>query len=134
MKISNGVKKSKILIIEDDRFLLKLYSDKLRRAGFEIIEAISGEEGFSKIMVEKPDLVILDLVLSRKSGLEILNDMKLKDEIRDIPVIIVTNLEQTSDIEKGLGLGAIAYLVKADFSINKLPETVKRYLKEAKKK
>ena len=128
--------KKKILIIEDDRFLLKLYSEKIKREGFEVAESLTGEEGMSKIFVEKPDLVVLDLVLPRKNGFEVLGEMKLSPETKDIPVIILTNLGQESDIKRGLEMGADAYLVKTDISMNKLPEIIKEHLskKENKKK
>lgn len=125
--------KPKILIIEDDRFLIKLYSNKLRREGFEVMESISGEEGWNKITAEKPDLIILDLVLPQKSGFEILSELKMNPETKDIPVIVLTNLGQDPDIKKGLELGAATYLVKTEFSVNQLPEIVKEHLVRSKK-
>jgi DNA-binding response OmpR family regulator len=126
-------KKKKILIIEDDKFLLKLYSDKLRRAGFEVFEALTGEEGLNKISTENPDLIILDLILPRKSGFEILSELKIDSKTKDIPIIILTNLEQKSDIKRGLEMGAKSYLIKTDFSTNKLPQLVKENLIRKKK-
>ena len=128
------MKKAKILIIEDDKFLIKLYSDKLRRAGFEVVEAISADEGLNKVFLEKPDLVILDLILPQKSGFEILSEIKLDSETKNIPVVILTNLEQESDVKRGLELGAAAYLIKTDFSISQLPELVKENLVRVKRK
>ena len=126
---------AKILIIEDDKFILKLYSDKLRREGFQSMEAITGEEGLNKILLEKPDLVILDLILPGKHGFEVLSEMKLNSEIKNIPVIILTNLGQEADIKRGLELGASAYLTKTEFSVNKLPELIREHLaKRAVKK
>jgi DNA-binding response OmpR family regulator len=127
------MEKAKILIIEDDRFLIKLYSSKLRREGFEVMEAVSGEEGLSKVLREKPDLVLLDLVLSQKSGFEILSEIKMNPETKSIPVIVLTNLGQESDIKRGFSLGAAAYLIKTDFSINQLPEIVKENLVKSKR-
>lgn len=121
-------KKNKILIIEDDRFLLKLYSDKLRREGFEVLESLTGEEGLNKISAEKPDLVILDLVLPRKNGFEVLSELKLNPKTKNIPVVILTNLGQEADVKRGLEMGADAYLVKTDFSVNQLAEKVKENL------
>lgn len=123
----------KILIIEDDKFLLKLYSDKLRREKFEVLESLTGEEGLNKVLMEKPDLVILDLVLPGKNGFEVLSEIKLNLKTKKIPVIILTNLGQESDVKRGLALGAIAYLVKTEFSINQLPELVKECLVKAKR-
>lgn len=125
--------KNKILIIEDDKFLIKLYSDKLRRERFEVLESLTGEEGLNKVFIEKPDLVILDLILPGKNGFEVLSEMKLNPKTKNIPVIILTNLGQESDIKRGLELGAVAYLVKTEFSMNQLPELVKEYLVKAKK-
>ena len=127
-------KKKKILIIEDDKFLLKLYSDKLRRAGFEVFESLTGEEGLNKISTEKPDMIILDLILPKKSGFEILSELKINSKTKNIPVIILTNLEQKSDIKRGLEIGAVAYFVKTDFSMNQLPQLVKENLIKSKKK
>jgi len=123
----------RILIIEDDKFLLKLYSDKLKREGFEVSMAISGEEGLGKVEREKPDLVLLDIILPQKNGFDILGEIKLNKETKNIPVIILTNLGQESDIKIGLDLGAADYLVKTDFSINKLPELVRKHLAKRKK-
>jgi len=128
------MKKSKVLIIEDDRFLLKLYADKLQREGFEVLSSLTGEEGLNKVSVEKPDLIILDLILPGKNGFEVLSELKLNPGTKDIPVIILTNLGQEADIKKGLELGADTYLVKTDFSLSQLPEVVKGVLVKVKKK
>lgn len=124
---------NKILIIEDDKFLLKLYSDKLQREGFKVFESLTGEEGLNKVLAEKPDLVILDLILPGKNGFEVLSEMKLNPETKEIPVIILSNLGQETDIKRGLEMGAAAYLVKTDFSVNQLPEIVRENLIKAKK-
>jgi len=128
------MKKSKVLIIEDDRFLLKLYADKLQREGFEVLSSLTGEEGLNKISAEKPDLIILDLILPGKNGFEVLSELKLNPGTKDIPVIILTNLGQEADVKKGLELGADTYLVKTDFSLSQLPEVVKGVLVKVKKK
>ena len=78
--------------------------------------------------------MILDLVLSQKNGFEILSEIKMNSQTKNIPVIILTNLGQKPDIEKGLSLGAAAYLIKTDFSINQLPEIVKEHLVKSKRK
>jgi len=127
-------KQPKILVIEDDKFLNKLYSDQLRREGFEVSMAISGDEGLSKVLNENPDLVILDIVLPHKNGFDILSEMKLHAHTKNIPVLIVTNLGQDADIKTGLELGAAGYLVKTDFSITKLGEEVRKYLVMKQKK
>ena len=121
-------KKIKILIIEDDKFLLKLYSDKLIREGFEVESSLTGEEGFNKINNLKPDLIILDLMLPLKNGFEILSDIKINPKIKKIPVVILSNLGQESDIKKGLELGAADYLLKTDVMIKDMVTIVKKNL------
>lgn len=118
----------KVLIIEDDKFLLKLYSDKLSHEGFLVSMAISGEEGLGKVKQEKPDLVLLDVILPQKNGFDILGALKLDPETKDVPVVMLTNLGQDSDIKTGMDLGAADYLVKTDFSITKLPEVVRKHI------
>ncbi len=125
---------AKILIIEDDKFLLKLYGDKLKREGFQVLVSVTGEEGVNKISTEKPDLVILDLILPGKNGFEILYEIKNNPKTRKIPVIILSNLGQESDIQKGKELGAADYIVKTDFLINDLAGVVKEHLLKTKKK
>ena len=126
--------KGKILIIEDDKFLIKLYGDKLRLEGFDVIGAITGDEGLHKVEAEIPDLIILDLVLPQKSGFEVLSELKLDPKTKKIPVIILTNLGQESDMKKGLELGADAYLVKTEFSVNDLSGLIKEHLVRSKLK
>lgn len=118
----------KILIIEDDKFLIKLYSEKLTREGFHVSMAISGEEGLTKIADEKPDLILLDVILPQKNGFDILSEVKQNSATKHIPVIMLTNLGQDADVKTGKELGAADYLVKTDFSINDLPERIRHIL------
>ena len=122
------MEQKKILIIEDDKFLNKLYSDKLKREGFNVLVAISGDEGLAKVFSEKPDLVILDIVLPEKNGFDILSEIKLRPETKDIPVLILTNLAQESDMQTGRKLGAVDYVIKTELLITKLGEMVRKYL------
>lgn len=117
--------KPKVLMIEEDRFLRKIYRDKLSRLGFEFLEATNGEEGLNKVIYEKPDLVILDLMLPKKNGFDVLIDIKNNKNTQKIPVIILSNLGQESDIKRGFGLGAASYLVKTDVSLSGVVEEVK---------
>ncbi len=128
------MKIAKILIVEEDKFLIKLYSQKLKRENFEVVTAISGEEGLHKALTEDPDLIILDLILPYKSGFEVLSEIKINSKTKNIPVIILSNLGQESDIERAKELGAAAYLVKPDFSVTRLSEIVKEELAKSKKK
>jgi len=118
-----------ILIIEDDKFLRELIVQKLIKEGYEIAEAIDGEEGIKKIKEGKPDLVLLDLILPGIDGFEVLSRMKGDSALAPIPVIILSNLGQKEDVERGLKLGAIDYLIKAHFTPGEIIEKVKNALK-----
>ena len=119
----------KILIIEDDKFLRQLIVQKLVKEGYEISEAVDGEEGAKKIKEEKPDLVLLDLILPGIGGFEVLSRTKKDPDLFSIPVIILSNLGQKEDMEKGLELGAVDYLVKAHLTPGEIIEKIKKILK-----
>lgn len=120
--------KPKILIIDEDRFLRKIYKNKFFKAGFEFREAISGDEGLNKVYSEKPDLVLLDLMLPKRSGFDVLIELKRNKSTRKIPVIILSNLAQEEDIKRVLSLGAIDYLIKTDVSLSDVIDRVKECL------
>jgi DNA-binding response OmpR family regulator len=119
----------KILIIEDDKFLRELIAKKLNEEGFGVDEAVDGEEGLRKSKEGKPNLILLDLILPGIDGFEVLAKIKQDPEIKSIPVIILSNLGQKEDIEKGLKLGAFDYLVKAHFTPGEIIEKVRNALK-----
>jgi len=121
--------KKTILIIEDDKFLRELIAKKLTDAGYGPSEAADGEEGLKKIKEEKPDLVLLDLILPGIDGFEVLSRTKEDPVLASIPVIILSNLGQKDDVEKGLKLGAIDYLIKAHFTPNEIIEKIANALK-----
>ena len=119
----------KILIVEDDKFLRELIAQKLTKEGYAIVEAIDGEEGIKKTKEEKPDLILLDLILPGADGFEVLSQIKADPELSPIPIIILSNLGQKEDIEKGLKLGAEDYLIKAHFTPGEIIEKIKSILK-----
>jgi len=119
----------KILIIEDDKFLRELISRKLGNEDFETLEAVDGEEGIKKIKEEKPDLILLDLILPSIDGFEVLSRMKEDPNLSSIPVIILSNLGQKEEVERGLKLGAVDYLIKAHFTPGEIIEKIKNILK-----
>ncbi len=119
----------KILIVEDDKFLRELITRKLESEGYKIIEAVDGEEGIKKATEEKLDLILLDLILPGIDGFEVLTQLKQNEKLASIPVIILSNLGQREEIEKGLKLGAIDYLVKAHFTPGEIIEKIKNILK-----
>jgi len=118
-----------ILIIEDDKFLRELIAQKLLREGYEISEALDGEEGIKKIKEEKPDLILLDLILPGIDGFEVLSQMREESRLSSIPVIILSNLGQKEDVEKGMKLGAVDYLIKAHFTPGEIIEKIRKALK-----
>ena len=117
-----------ILVVEDDKFLRELISQKLLKEGYNVSQAIDGEEGVKKIKEEKPALVLLDLILPGIDGFEVLSQMKREKDLESIPVIILSNLGQKEDVEKGLKLGATDYLIKAHFTPGEIIEKIKTIL------
>lgn len=119
----------KILIVEDDKFLRELISRKLAKENYETVEAIDGEEGITKAKEEKPDLILLDLILPTIDGFEVLAKIKAEPTLSHIPVIILSNLGQREDVEKGLELGAVDYLIKAHFTPGEIIDKIRKILK-----
>lgn len=118
----------KILIIEDDKLLRQVISRKLSTEGFEVIEAEDGEQGLIKTKEQKPDLVLLDLILPSIDGFEVLEKVKKDPETSSVKVVILSNLGQEEEIDKGFSLGATDYLVKANFTPGEIVNKVKEIL------
>ena len=118
----------KVLIIEDDEQVARVYTIKLKQEGIETIGAVDGEAGLEKIVSEKPDLVLLDLMLPKKDGFWVLGEMAKAPALKKISVIVLSNLGQEQDKERALKLGAKDYLVKSDISIKEVVEKIKKYL------
>lgn len=115
----------KILFIEDEPTLQKAVGEILTQEGFKIFGALDGEKGLELIKEEKPDLVLLDLILPKKDGFEVLKEIKESEELKDIPVIILTNLEGIGDVKRALSLGATTYLVKANYELDDVVNKIK---------
>ena len=120
----------KILFIEDEITLQKTLGDILTKEGYKVINALNGEEGLRLAKSEKPDLIILDLVLPRLHGFDVLKKLKEDKETEEIPVIILTNLEKMEDVNKALELGATTYLVKTQYSLEEVTGKIKKSLGE----
>jgi DNA-binding response OmpR family regulator len=120
--------KKKILVIEDDRSLQNALVEMLTQEKYETVSAFDGEEGLQKIKEEKPDLILLDIVLPIKDGYEVLAEIKTGDN-KDTPVLILTNLEEIDNVQKAIDLGATTFMVKSDFSLKDVLEKVKENLK-----
>lgn len=121
----------KVLIVEDDKFLRELINRKLQSENFETVLAIDGEAGIDLIIKEKPDIVLLDLILPGINGFEVLAKIKENERIKEIPVIIFSNLGQKDDIDKGMNLGAADYLVKAHFTPSEIIEKINQVLSKS---
>lgn len=118
-----------IAIVEDDVFLSSLLSTKLKKENFDVTISLDGIDALEKLRTLRPNLVLLDLILPRKNGFEVLQEMSQDPQLQKIPVIIISNLGQESDIERGKALGAREYYVKARLSIDELVAKVKEFLK-----
>jgi len=119
----------KILIVEDDKFLRELIVKKLLGENYDVVEAADGEEGVKKIKEEKPDLVLLDLILPGIDGFGVLSQVKEDPAFASLPVIILSNLGQKDDVERGLKLGAVDYMIKAHFTPGEIIEKIRTILK-----
>jgi len=117
-----------ILLIEDDPFLIEIYATKLKEAGYSVETAEDGDEGLRSIKEKTPDLVLLDVVLPNFNGWEILRKIKKDDNLKDLKVIVFSNLGEKDEIEKGLNLGATKYLVKAHYTPSEVIKEVKKIL------
>lgn len=115
-----------ILLVEDDEFLAELYATKLNLEGFEVLLASDGEKGLKMIKESKPDLVLLDIILPKMDGFEVLANAKQDPEASKIPVILLTNLSQKDEVKKGLELGAKDYLIKAHFMPSEVVKKIKQ--------
>ena len=121
--------KSKVLLIEDDTFLSGLYATKFSMEGFEVYSATDGEAGLKLAREKMPDVIILDIILPVKDGFEVLSELKKDSATSPIPIILLTNLSQKEDAEKGLKQGAVDYLIKAHFMPSEVVDKVKKYIK-----
>lgn len=120
--------KTKILLVEDDTFLAGIYAAKFEQAGFAVVLAADGEAGLKAAQKELPDIILLDILMPKMDGFEVLENLKKDAKTKSIPVILLTNLGQREDVDKGLKLGAVDYLIKAHFMPHETVERVKKVL------
>jgi two-component system phosphate regulon response regulator PhoB len=118
-----------VLIVEDDRFLRKACHDGLLRDGYDIRAAQDGEAALQAMRAGRPDVVILDWLLPKIPGVEVLRAAKADDRCRDIPIIVLSNSARDEDRRLAIELGAAAYLVKADLSLMDLRQRIRGLLK-----
>jgi two-component system alkaline phosphatase synthesis response regulator PhoP len=123
----------KVLVVEDDAFLTGAYRVKLTKEGFEVEIAIDGEEALVKLRDFVPDVILMDIVMPRKDGFATLQDIKSSETLKNIPVIMATNLGQQGDIEKAKALGAVDLVTKSDTSMADLVTKIKTVIAASKK-
>jgi CheY-like chemotaxis protein len=117
-----------VLVVEDDRFLRRACEVSLRQRGFTVLTAPDGEAALELIRAELPGLVLLDLLMPRMSGLELLRRLRSEERTRALPVLVISNSSREADVAELEGLGIIGYLVKANLSLEELGDTVARIL------
>lgn len=120
--------KKKILVIEDDEHIAKVYEMKFAKEGYDVTLAFSGERGIEKLATERPDLIILDIMLPNKDGFFVLEELKKNPDFSVIPVLAISNLGQQKDQERAIALGAKEYLVKVEYSMREIIDRAKKYL------
>lgn len=117
--------KLRILIVEDDRFLQKILLLKFAAEGFDVTAASDGDEALKQILADPPDLILLDLILPKMNGFELLTEMRTNPKTRQLPVIVLSNLGQEEDIRRVRDLGAMDFLVKSNLSIQDVVQRAK---------
>lgn len=110
----------KILFVEDEEALQRAMGEMLEQKGYNLLKVLDGEAGLAVARKEIPDLILLDLILPKKNGFEVLSELKKDPATKHIPVVVLTNLEGSEDVEKALSLGATTYLVKANYNLSDL--------------
>lgn len=117
-----------ILLVEDDRFLRRACEAGLRQRGFTVTTALDGEEGLRAALSECPDLVLLDLLMPKLSGLDVLRALRGDAATRELPVVILSNSSREQDMQEIAHLGVSGYFVKANLSLQELGDKVERLL------
>ncbi|OGY91384.1 MAG: hypothetical protein A3B30_02555 [Candidatus Komeilibacteria bacterium RIFCSPLOWO2_01_FULL_52_15] len=124
--------KGKLLFIDDDNFLRKVYQAELVDKGFDVTLAVDGADGLEKVAASRPDLIILDLIMPKKNGFEVLADLQRYEDTRSIPVIVLSNLAQSEDQKRALDLGAVDYLVKDNTTLDIIAEKIEQHLSKVR--
>lgn len=115
-----------ILLVEDDPFLIDIYSTQLNEAGFQVEIAKDGEECLTKITEKKPDLLILDMVLPKMSGWEVLREIQKNENLKDLKIVVLSNLSQKREVDESMRLGVTKYLIKAHYTPSQIVTEIKK--------
>lgn len=117
-----------VLLVEDDMFLSQLLSTRLQRAGVNVVKARDGDEAIKTLETICPDIILLDIILPRRSGFEVMEEIQSNPLLQKAPIVVISNLGQESDVARGRQLGAVGYYVKAKTSIEDLITKIKNFL------
>jgi CheY-like chemotaxis protein len=118
----------KILLVDDDNFILVVYGDGLKDAGYQVVTAKDGEEALEKMRSERPDLVLLDIIMPNINGFEVLKAVQADPDLSNIPIVVLTNLSQASDEKEAKRYGAVDFMTKSDVSFNEVLLCVQRWI------
>lgn len=122
-------KGKKVLLVEDDATLIDMYSLKFKEEGYDLVTADNGETGLELALQEVPDIILLDIMMPKMDGFAVLTEIKKNESTKNIPVLMLSNLGQTADVEKGEKMGAVDYIVKASMTPSQVVEKVKSFIK-----
>lgn len=123
---------TRLLLVEDDRFLRKAAEVMLRRSGFEVLTAQDGEAGLAAAREQQPALILLDLIMPKMQGFQVIEQLKADPGTASIPVIVMSNLGQESDVQRAMDAGAVAYVVKSNVALHDLADRVRAILASQK--
>jgi CheY-like chemotaxis protein len=123
-----GTVATRLLLIEDDNLLRKAAEFVLRKRGFEVLTAADGESGIEQARAHQPSLVLCDLIMPKMQGFEVIEHLKADPRTAGIPVIVMSNLGQESDVQRAMDAGAIAYVVKSNVALQELADRVRSVL------
>ena len=122
--------KKKVLIIEDEELVAEILEKKLKEAGYNVEVARDGEEGLNKMRKRKPDLVLLDIIMPKKGGFEVMEEMRKDENLKDIDVMVISNSGQPVELDKAKALGAKDWLIKTEFDPQEVLDKVNNLMKE----
>ena len=120
----------KILLCEDDELLREMYALKLEKAGYEVVKAVDGQESLDKAKGENPKLILLDVMMPKMDGFQVLQNLRKESKLSKTPIIMLTNLGQEEDIKKGQEFGATDYVVKSNVTPQQVVEKVEKTIKK----
>jgi len=126
----NPEKTKTILLVEDDKFISRAYHDGLAKAGFKIVMAFDGNEAKEQLKKTRPDIILCDLIMPNKDGFDFLGEVKSDPKLKDIPVLVLSNLSHEKIFAQATQLGADGYLVKSNQSIEDIVNEINKYLKD----